>query len=156
MKLMFPQVWHSRSVSPLSDVQTPNISEPRSYTDIVVNVTDDGWRMVTQGPMLPPQFVRNRHLLLTCELMRFQGVAQATASPASLTHEPTAGANLHVSGVSYINPPKSHFVALGRKAFSCSGITVVLSATSECEFRRFSTRPTFKRRSSYIFSLSTN
>jgi len=71
MKPMFPQVWHSRSVSPLSDVQTPDISEPRSYTDTVIKVTDDGWRMVTQGPTLPPHFVRNRRFSLTHKLMEF-------------------------------------------------------------------------------------
>ena len=51
---MLSQVWSSRSVSPLSDVQTPNGTEPkRLFADTVIKVTDDGWRTVTQGS--PPE-----------------------------------------------------------------------------------------------------
>ena len=90
---MLLQVWDSRS----SPAQTPNVGESKRYTDTVIKVTDDGWRTVTQGSPPNSQLVSIQH---RCHASRrnlgFQDVAQPAAS--ALTHEPTAGACLHVSG----------------------------------------------------------
>jgi hypothetical protein len=66
MKLMLLQVWDSRPVSRQSDVQVPDVTEPKGHiSDTVIKVTEDGWRTVMQGSPLTSHFVSNHHLLLT-------------------------------------------------------------------------------------------